>query len=437
MQTPSSLAFPVPPLKAFEPEDEVHFGMGKSKGESSGQRARPDANRSARDLQVLARVGRSLLETIDLDEQLGLTLRLAAEALSADRGSVLMADPDRGLLRFQATEGLPPGAAETAIPIGEGIAGWVAAHNEPVVLHGDVADPRFEGIDPTIESSLSLPLAVEGKVLGVLNVVRLSGARFTEDDLRLASSLADLASLAIEKARLYSTLREREALVSNLLAAAIQAQELERQRVAADIHDGFLQDLTAVFLKAESARWLLAREKVVEAQGAIEDIQTMVRSEVDALRDYIFEVRPPSLDEVGLAPTLRALVERFASHGPITGTFDSIDLGQRLPRTLETILYRVAQEALRNTAKHSGAQHVIVTLQRVDAEVALTVIDDGRGIDPELYPGHKPGHYGIDTMRERVELAGGRFHIGPGPNGGTEVRAVIPTESGAIETNHD
>lgn len=384
----------------------------------------PDSaeQRSVKEVEVLARVGRSLLETIDLDEQLSLALNLAAEAISADRGSVLIADFEAGVLNIRAARGLPS-EVTSLTQIGEGISGWVAAHNEPVILHGDFADPRFEGVDPTIESSLSLPLSVEGKVLGVLNLVRLSGERFTQNDLTLASSLADLASLAIEKARLYSALREREALVSDLLAAAIQAQEQERQRVAADIHDGFLQDLTAVFLKAESARWLLAREKIEDARIAIDDIQEMVRREVQSLRDYIFEVRPPSLDQVGLAPTLRAMVERLADRASLACTFDATNLVDRLPRAVETIFYRVAQEALRNTVKHASAENVTITLKKQDDEVTLTVMDDGVGVDPDR--AHKQGHYGIDTMRERVELAGGTFRIGPRISGGTELKAVI------------
>lgn len=410
--------------------------MGPSKrGQISTKAAVGDGDRSARDLEILARVGRSLLETVDVDEQLGLTLQLATDALGADRGSVLMADSDARVLMIRASQGLPPQASDSAIPFGEGIAGWVAAQNEPVILHGDVADPRFAGINPSIESSISLPLAVEGRVLGVLNVVRLSGQQFTEDDLRLASSLADLASVAIEKARLYSALQEREALVSNLLGSVIQAQEQERQRVAADIHDGFLQDLTALFLKAESARMMLSRGNYPEARAAIDDIQSMVREEVEALRVYIFDVRPPSLDEVGLGPTLRSMVERFATENRMSSSFDSAGISDRLPTPVETILYRVAQEALRNVAKHANASHIWITLTRNEKEVILEISDNGIGVDADPDRIRKPGHYGIDTMRERVELAGGRFHIGPAPVGGTAVKAEIHLDSPAASAS--
>jgi signal transduction histidine kinase len=391
----------------------------------NGSQTAPRAGNLARSFEVLAEVGRSLLGiSLNMEERLQLTLKLATEALNSNRGSVMVADPEQSTLRIKASVGVPPEALDAVIPFGEGIAGWVAANNEPVIVHGDFQDPRFAGVDPTINSSISLPLAVEGNLFGVLNIVRPSGERFTVEDLNVASSLADLAALAMEKSRLYDALAEKEERTSHLLAAAIQAQEQERKRIAADIHDGFLQDLSAVFLKAESAKMMLARGHIDRAQAAIADIKEMVRQEVSALRDYIFEVRPPSLDEVGLAPTLKQMTQRIAQDNGLRGQFDPIGSHERLPRALETILYRTAQEALRNIVKHAKAFRFRVALERKEDEVVLLITDDGRGVSADFV--ENKGHYGIETMRERIELAGGRLHIGPQTAGGTEVKASIP-----------
>lgn len=382
--------------------------------------------------EVLARAGRTLLEGQDLGQQLGTTLRLATESLGADRGSVLMADPQERVLRVKVATGLPREAEEAVVSFGEGIAGWVALNNEPVVLHGGVSDSRFKGNDPTIESSISLPLAVEGTVLGVLNIVRQSGGRFTQDDLALAEALADFAALALEKARLYQSLKDRESRVSALLRFAIQAQEQERRRVAADIHDGFLQDLSAVFLKAENAKMQLVRDNVDAALSALSDIQEMIRDEVKAIRDFIFEVRPPSLDQIGLGPTIKAMVDHVSGEHSLDGVFEQLGQARRLPEAIEAIVYRTAQEAIRNVAKHAAARSFRVTLEQTETEVILVVGDDGRGIDEPSPPSSTGGltrHFGIETMRERVELAGGRFQIGRASTSGTEVRAVIPVDS--------
>src|ERR1700704_4478162 len=199
------------------------------------------ANRSERDLEALASVGRRLRGSMDLDRQLSLTLQLAGEAVRAKRAPGMLLNPHTGRLEIRCSVGLPPEAILPTIGLGEGIAGWVAEHNEPFILHGPVIDPRFEGVDPTIDSSLCLPLAADGRVLGVLNLTRQPGEPFTVEDLRVASSLADLASVAVEKAFLYASLRERESRVARLLEAAVNAQETERRRVADELHDGFLQ----------------------------------------------------------------------------------------------------------------------------------------------------------------------------------------------------
>lgn len=369
-------------------------------------------------------MGQSLLGAIDLEDQLAFTLRLAVDALGAERGSVMLVELSSRSLRVAAAEGLPAEVMDSATPFGEGIAGWVAEHMEPVVLHGGVVDSRFEGIDPSIESSISLPLHVQETLLGVLNLVRKSGDRFQDEDLRLASSLAGLASIAIEKAQLLSALRERESRVSELLAATIGAQERERTRIAADIHDGFLQDLSALYLKVENMR----DAKEGSTSTMIDDAQQMIRNQMAALRDYIFEVRPPSLDQVGLAPTLKAMVDRTSAAAAISGHFKDDSGGRRLPDTIETIVYRTAQEALRNAVKHSRAKNVWVTLV-VGPQVELSVSDDGAGIDPEVVAKRSTRHFGIASMRERVELAGGIFEIGPREPKGTTVRAVIPLEA--------
>jgi two-component system NarL family sensor kinase len=370
-------------------------------------------------------LSRSLLQATDLGEQLGLTIRLAADALHADRGSIMLVDLETGELEITYAEGPAEEMVGQAVPRGDGIAGWVAMHNEPVVVHGEVEDPRFEGVNPSLRSALSLPMFSNGIVLGVLNLVRESGNRFEEEDLNFATSLTDMASVAIEKASLYARLKDREARMSRLLGAAIGAQEQERRRIAAEIHDGFLQDLSGMFLKIERTRTLLQRGQVDEAIEITQGVQNDIRDQVKGIRDFIFEVRPPSLDQIGLAPTMEAMLDRIASDNALKGHFSS-DLGpDRLEESIETILYRTAQEALRNVAKHAGARDVYVRLDRKDSRVVLEIEDNGAGFDTSS---KKKGHFGLDTMRERIELAGGDFHVMPRPDGGTILSAILPLE---------
>ncbi|HVE75802.1 MAG TPA: GAF domain-containing sensor histidine kinase [Actinomycetota bacterium] len=378
-------------------------------------------------LEVLARVGKSLLSAEGLENQLSLTLTLATEALGADRGSIMLLGEDKLTLSIESSVGLPPGAPE-ATQVGSGIAGWVAEKKEPLILHGEVHDPRFEGVDPNIGSAISLPLESMGSVVGVLNLVRSKGELFTSAHVQLASSLADMASVAIEKAKLHASLQDRERRVSDLLAAAIGAQERERTRIAADIHDGFLQDLSAVYLKAENARTYLAREEYDRVQEELAECQQFLKEQVERVRQYIFEVRPPSLDEVGIGPTIAEMVQRCARDIGIKGTFEDQTSGVRLSKPLETILYRTAQEALRNIAKHSKASSFNVSLTQESSRAILEIRDDGKGFDLSTSD-KKRHHYGIETMRERLELSGGSLGLYASPGGGTVVRAEIPLEA--------
>src|SRR5438067_1665308 len=387
------------------------------------------ANRSERDLEALASVGRGLRTSADLDRQLGLVLRLAGEAVGANRASVMLLNRESGRLEIRCSVGLPPEAILSTIGLGEGIAGWVAEHNEPFILHGPVADPRFEGVDPTIDSSLCLPLAAEGnedRVLGVLNLTRQPGDPFTVEDLRLASSLADLASVAVEKAFLYASLRERESRVARLLEAAMNAQETERRRVAEEMHDGFLEELSGLFLQTEIAKITLGRTAPPEAVAAVEQIQDAIQRTSAKLRDYAFKVSPAPVGEHGLAPALAAIVEEVGATSSLDGHFDNRSGEQRLPAGVETILFRVAQEALRNVATHDGARQVWVALESNRGEARLSVRSDGRGIEPGPCADHPPCTPGLDTLRECLALAGGSIDVVAEPEGGTRISARIP-----------
>jgi signal transduction histidine kinase len=370
-------------------------------------------NRSERDLEALATVGRRLRCSTDLDRQLSLTLRLAAEAVGANRASVMLLNPKTDRLEIRCSVGLPPEVILSTIGLGEGIAGWVAEHNEPFILHGPVTDPRFEGVDPTIDSSLCLPLAAESGVMGVLNLTRRPGDPFTVEDLRLASSLADLASVAVEKALLYASLRERETRVARLLEAAMNAQETERRKIADEMCDGFLRDLTGQF-ESEVAKITAGRTAPPEALAAVEQIQDAIRRTSAELRDHVVKVCPP-LDERGLAASLAAMVDEVCTTSSLEGHFDNRAGDERLPSGVETILYRVAQEALHNVMKPGGVREVWVALERSRSEAEVSVRGDGQRL-----------HGGLEATRERLALAGGALEVVAEPEGGTRISARIP-----------
>jgi sigma-B regulation protein RsbU (phosphoserine phosphatase) len=172
----------------------------------------------------LFRIGRMLATTLSLTTRLDRVVEQAIELLEADRGSIMLVDDDSRELVVRASRGLDS-ALEFRMPLGEGIAGWVASHGEPLVLQDVISDRRFAGTDPSVKSALAVPLRTDGRVIGVLNISNTARKRrFNHSDLEHLSSFADMAAVAIENARLYQALRKDQEHLEKELRMASRIQ---------------------------------------------------------------------------------------------------------------------------------------------------------------------------------------------------------------------
>lgn len=268
-----------------------------------------------------------------------------------------------------------------------------------------------------------LVIAVGSAVIFLLVVVRLSGL-VREVDTKvealdrqgktLRSALDDLGRLEDERKR--------------LLERVLLASEEERVRIAADLHDGPIQQLAKVGYGLERARLRLERGDTGEVLGLLDRTQGELSEEMQGLRGIMTSLRPPALDEYGLEGALRDQVSSFRDR---FGTDCSVAaaLPRRLDPELETTLYRVAQEALTNVSKHARASRVWVDLWERNGWVELAVKDNGQGFDASAWPGPAAdGHFGLLAMREQVRMAGGRFEIKSRPGWGTLVRVAFSRE---------
>jgi two-component system sensor histidine kinase UhpB len=200
---------------------------------------------------------------------------------------------------------------------------------------------------------------------------------------------------------------------------ALAAQEAERRRVARELHDEVGQLLTGVVLQLEG----IARGAPSSIRGDLVELQETAREGVEVVREITRGLRPPALDEFGLRAALVALAEGFMER---TGVQVRHDFGAGLPRLdpdAELAVYRIAQEALTNAARHAQAQRIELSLARVNGAVHLRVCDDGIGIAPAALG---DGGWGLAGMRERALLVGGSLRIGRLPDRGTEVRLEVP-----------
>ncbi|MEA2434823.1 MAG: hypothetical protein QOG54_2280 [Actinomycetota bacterium] len=210
-----------------------------------------------------------------------------------------------------------------------------------------------------------------------------------------------------------------------LLDRIQEATEQERTKLAADLHDGPIQHLTVLGYDLWLATDELETGESDVALGDLRRFQGGLADQVQGLRTLMSSLRPPALDEKGIGAALRDLADGFEKRTGVVATTESV-VPDRLGRETETVLYRVAQEALVNTAKHAGAQSVHLKIESAGSgDIRLTVNDDGVGFDVEgtVVP---DDHFGLMSMRERVRMIGGTFNVTSVPGDGTSVIALVP-----------
>jgi signal transduction histidine kinase len=221
-------------------------------------------------------------------------------------------------------------------------------------------------------------------------------------------------------------------LRGQLLEQAIAAQEDERRRIARELHDRTGQALTSLLvglraLEAEAD----STSGLVISPGRLQELKAIVADTLDGVRDLALELRPSVLDDLGLVPALQRYVRTCHERHHLAIDFQTLGLeGVRLPPSVETALYRIAQEALTNVVQHAGATQVSLLLEARAGTVVAIVEDDGCGFEMDwLMRDPVGGHWlGLSGMRERAELLGGRLTIESAPGEGTTVFVEVPLD---------
>jgi len=285
-----------------------------------------------------------------------------------------------------------------------------------------------------------VPLQATERVLGVMSLVGVSfgnvGAS-TEDSLDMLTAIGRQIGIALENASLYEKLRQTETLRRQLLERGLELLEDERRRIARELHDQTSQRLTSVLM---TLRVLGESESLDEVRTHVRDLRDMAAQTLDEVHSLALELRPRLLDDLGLLAALRHYLGEFRARYRMPVDLQVLGLGgERLPLRIETALYRIAQEALTNVARHAQAHSVGVLLENRDSSVMLIVEDDGCGFDvPQVMGTHvHEGNLGLHGMRERASLLRGTLTIESAPGTGTSVFVEIPLERGESDYGED
>ena len=309
------------------------------------------------------------------------------------------------------------------------------SHREPVVIVSDKeADPRYVPIaalrGEEFTSMASVPMETEpGGLVGVLNVHTIARRDFTARDVQLLRVIGRLIAGALHQARLHRQLTARERAHENFAEQVIAAQESERRRLAGDIHDGISQRLVGLTYRLDAAARAVDAGEQASAAEQLEKARDLVDLTLGEARSAISGLRPPVLDDLGLAGGLASL----AASTPEVDLELALD-DRRLPEHIEVALYRIAQEGIQNVVKHSRALVASVTFAVRDGVARLEIADNGVGFDTSRDVGPVAGAelpssgYGMLSMAERAELVGGTLEVRSRPGTGTTVAVVVPLD---------
>lgn len=348
----------------------------------------------------------------------------ARELLDAEYAALGVPDDHGGFAQF-VVDGVSEEQwkAIGPLPRQHGILAAMLHQATPERLADVRSDPRFGGwpdAHPDMSDFIGLPVADGDEILGALFLAnkrcpRPPGPRrdrcgFTEEDERLLGILAQHAAIALTNARLYE--RSRELTIAG-----------ERARLAHELHDAVAQKLFSLRLTAQAASALVDRDPA-RAKGELHQVAALAAEAADELRAAVVELRPAALDEDGLTATLRSQAQVLDRAHSAEVTFAAQGV-RALPASQEEALLRVAQEALHNALRHSGAARVEVTLARRGQGALLRVADDGCGFDTGAV--RRAGrHLGLVSMRDRASGVGGRLTVQSEPGKGTAVEMEVP-----------
>ena len=383
----------------------------------------------------MSRVSAAVSGLWDLDAVLEVALDNVLGIMNGSIGGILLLDEETKTLYYRVYRGLSPKyAGEVRLNLGEGIAGRVAQSSKAILLEDISKEPLAAYPDlvqaEDLRAFISVPLRSKEAVLGVINVASHVPHHFTKDDMHLLHSIGDQLGMAIEQAKLYERLAKGRERYRQLARQVLMAQEEARRRLSRELHDETSQTLSGLALNLQALVDMteMSDTRDDEFKSRLRKAHSLAVQIGTEVNRIIRELRPTLLDTLGLVPSIRQYAETTLGHLGISvslkhrGNFDS------LPPEVEAGLFRFAQGAIGNIARHSQAKNVNIFVECKANDLLLRIIDDGKGFEVSKITGIEENGRGrgLFSMKERISLLGGACSVKSRLGEGTIVTAKVP-----------
>lgn len=397
--------------------------------------------RRAHELSILNATARATSRFLSLDDVLKSAMDSVCELTDISKGRLCLVGGDEGIVSSLYLHG-PPSVLIREAPPAEAVACPCAdmLATRPYLEGGapqgcPIVNPLKAQLTQEEGSGICFPLRARDKLQGVLHLARQNGASFSDEDIQLLAAVSEQLAMAVENARLWEDLKEREETKGRLLDKVIAAQEDERRRVAQELHDEAGQALTSLLVELRALELMTDREA---AKAKAAELRGLVADSLRTVQNIALELRPSMLDDMGLVPALRRYIQEFSARHGLEVDFQTGGLdGLRFQPAAETAIYRIVQEALTNVARHAEAHRVGVLLTRRSEDLVAIVEDDGKGFDTTEALRQAEASLGIRGMQERAALVGGRLSMESEPRAGTTVFVEVPLTGNLLENGAD
>jgi len=388
--------------------------------------------RRQRELEALNAVANAVNAPAPLAETLDRSLRALLDTLNLPVGWIFLLDRAGERVQLTSWIGLPQEIGAREVEIGlHGCPCTVALSDKrsiivtPLPERCPIRDGRLND-GRAIAAHVTVPILSHDRVLGVLGVASADAPVFGADAAKLLEAVGQQLGVAVENARLWDDLRDKERVRGQLLEKVIGAQEEERKRIARELHDDTGQAITSLMVGLRAAGD--ACEPIVRSR--FETLREIAAQTLESVKRMARELRPALLDDLGLTAALERYVAGYRANFGLSVDLQTVGFRDdgRLPTEVELALYRIVQESLTNIVKHAHAKNVSIVVECQAHSVVAVIEDDGRGFDVRavLESPLEENQLGLHGMRERAELVGGRLQIESTPGAGSSVFVEIP-----------